>query len=53
MYQPQGGSIYQDHHDYCIDTDATLHGYISITPLTLDRTEQNAYRDLSRLNRQL
>ena len=50
LYQPRGGSIYVDHHDYSIDTDATLHGYLSITPLTLDRTERNVFDKLKKLN---
>ena len=50
LFRPHGHSIYQDHHDYCIDTDATLHDYISITPLTLERTELSVFRELSILN---
>ena len=50
LYRPHGHSIYQDHHDYGIDTDATLHGYISITPLTLERTNLAVFKDLSSLN---
>ena len=49
MHRPVGHSIYVDHHDYCIDTDATLHDYISITPLTLERTNLSAFDTLSRL----
>ena len=50
MYRPVGGSIYVDHHDYSIDTDATLHDYISITPLTLDRTNLSVFKALAELN---
>lgn len=50
LYRPVGGSIYVDHHDYSIDTDATLHDYISITPLTLDRTNLAVFESLVGLN---
>ena len=50
MFHPHGGSIYVDHHDYSIDTDATLHGYISVTPLQLDRTNRELFGELSQLN---
>ena len=50
LYHPRGGSIYVDHHDYSIDTDATLHGYISLTPLQLDRTNRELFGELSQLN---
>ena len=50
LYQPVGGSIYEDHHDYSIDTDATLHGFISITPLSMDRTNLAVFEALSKLN---
>ena len=50
LYKPHGHSIYDDHHDYCIDTDAALHDYISITPLTLERTDLAVFSQLSRLN---
>lgn len=53
LFQPMGGSIYEDHHEYSIDTDATLHGYISITPLSLDRTERQVYARLEALNGEL
>ena len=50
LYRPHGHSIYEDHHDYSIDTDATLHDYISITPLTLERTDLHTFQMLSSLN---
>lgn len=50
LYQPRGGSIYVDHHDYSIDTDAVLHGYLSLTPLTLDRTNRAVFEQLKSLN---
>ena len=52
LYRPFGHSIYEDHHDYSIDTDATLHSYISITPLTLERTDLKTFAALSPLNQE-
>lgn len=43
MYLPVGLSIHDDHRDFTLDTDATLNGYITITPLTIDRTDFAAY----------
>lgn len=43
MYRPVGHSIYQDRGDNTLDTDAVMHGYISITPLTIERTDQAIY----------
>ena len=40
MYRPTGKPVWVDSGDDTLDTDATLHGYITITPLTLDRTNQ-------------
>ena len=50
MHQPVGHSIYVDHHDYGIDTDATLHNYISVTPLTLERTNLKVFDALCHMN---
>lgn len=43
MYLPVGLSIHDDQRDFTLDTDATLNGYITITPLTIDRTDFAAY----------
>lgn len=50
LYLPTGKCIYADHHDYTIDTDAALHGYVSITPMVLTRTDMNLFEKLSTLN---
>lgn len=47
LYRPCGKPIWQDRQDNTLDTDATLHGYISITPLTVDRTNWAVYRQLT------
>ena len=38
-YRQRGYSAHQDKKDFFIDTDAALNGYISVTPITLDRTD--------------
>ena len=47
LYKPTGKPIWKDSQDDTLDTDATLHGYITVTPLTIDRTNWNIYRKLT------
>ena len=47
MYRPTGYPIWADRSDNTLDTDATLHGYISVTPLTIDKTNWEVYRKLA------
>jgi len=46
LYRPTGYPIWEDSADDTLDTDATLHGYISITPLTIDKTNYTVYEKL-------
>ena len=46
LYRPTGRSIHEDRGDFTLDTDATLNGYITITPLTVDRTDYRAYESI-------
>lgn len=46
LYRPQGKPVWEDSHDDTLDTDATLHGYITITPLQLDRTNKEVLSQL-------
>lgn len=46
LYRPTGKPIWVDRQDDTLDTDATLHGYITITPLTIDKTNYEVYRKL-------
>ena len=47
MYRPLGKDVYTPSADSGYDTDCTLRDrHISITPLTIDRTDWNAYRAL-------
>ena len=47
MYRPTGKPIWEDSHNDSLDTDATLHGYITITPLTVDKTNHELFRKLT------
>ena len=38
LYRPRGKSVWVDSHDDTLDTDATFRGYITVTPLTIDKT---------------
>lgn len=50
LYRPTGYPIWEDQGDDTLDTDATLHGYISITPLTTNKTNLEVYQRLSLLS---
>ena len=47
LYRPTGYPIWKDRGDDTLDTDATLHGYITVTPLTIDKTNWDVYRKLT------
>lgn len=51
MYMPTGICLHKDEGDLTKDTDAVLHGYLSITPLTTVKTNHEAYAKLRQLNR--
>ncbi len=38
IWQQNGYCVHDNRHDLTLDTDATIDGYITITPLTTDRT---------------
>lgn len=51
LYHPRGKDVFQESGTMDLDTDATLRGgYISIMPLTVQRTEMAAYETLRKLN---
>ncbi len=50
MYRPTGKPVWEDSGDDTLDTDATKHGYITITPLQLDRTNRAVFDRLKDLN---
>lgn len=47
LCHPTGVLVWQDTGDDTLDTDATAHGYISITPLTIDNTAREIYERLA------
>ena len=51
MFLPTGRCIYKDSGTNIYDTDAVMHGFVSVTPITLDRTNSSAYEELKKLNR--
>lgn len=52
-YDQQGYSIYKYGRDLTLDTDATMNGYISITPLSTKRDNETAYERIMRNTRSL
>ncbi len=48
LYMPHGVCVYEDKGDLTLDTDAVMHGYISITPLTPSKTNMDVYRKLTK-----
>lgn len=49
MYRQLGGCIYIRRDSPDDDTEAVLSGYISITPLTVDRTDNAAFESIKKL----
>lgn len=50
MYLPKGVCVYEASDDLTIDTHAALNGYISISPVTIVRTDMVTYNKLKDLN---
>ena len=50
MYLPTYKEISTDSDDNSIDTNAIMSGYISVTPLTLNRTNMTVFEELIKLN---
>ena len=40
MFKPHGACVFRNGHDIGVDADAVTDGYISVTPLTIDRTNR-------------
>lgn len=47
-YKASGKCVYEDRGDMSLDTDAVMHGNISIMPLTICRTDLRVYEKLKR-----
>ena len=50
MYRQVGKMIWNDANNFELDTDAAMHGYISITPLSSERTRLEVFNNLKKLN---
>jgi len=47
IYKPCGKCVYESSDDLTIDTDAVMNGYVSITPLTIDKTDFRIFQSLN------
>ncbi|MCQ2426029.1 MAG: 5'/3'-nucleotidase SurE [Lachnospiraceae bacterium] len=43
LYRADGAFVYKNRGDLTLDTDAVTAGYVSVTPLTVSRTDRDAY----------
>ena len=50
LVMPTGKYVYENRDDMTLDTDAALHGYVSICPMTMERTCLDVFNDLQYLN---
>jgi 5'-nucleotidase len=50
MVRQSGRMVWQDERNFDLDSDAVMHGYISITPMTVQRTDMKVYEALESLN---
>ncbi len=46
-YLPCGKCVYENRNDLTLDTDCVIHGYISISPLTVNRVDMDMLKKLS------
>ena len=51
MYMPKGLLIYENKHDLTLDTDCVHAGFISIMPLTINKTDMVMYEKLKEQNK--
>ena len=49
MFKPTGYPIWQDRGNDELDPDATMHGYITNTPLTIDKTNRSVFESLKNI----
>ncbi len=50
IYRPCGKCVYVNQNDLSLDTDCIDFGHISITPLSINRTDISVYNQLKKLN---
>ena len=46
LWEPEARYLYQDREDLTLDTDCVMHGWISVLPLTPERTERGVFEAL-------
>lgn len=51
LYAPGGHPLKAQGTDPSVDTDAAALGYISVTPMVVDRTDMAAFQDMTAVNR--
>ncbi len=49
LYLPHGKCVWKDQNDLTLDTDCTMHGYISVMPLSATRADVGVYEQLKEL----
>ncbi len=52
LYKQMGKCVFTDSGNDELDTDAVMHGYISIMPLTINKTNMEVFQTLSSLNKE-
>ena len=50
QYRPTGVLVYENRDDLSLDTDCVMAGYISVMPMTYDKTQWELYHKLQYLN---
>ena len=50
QYRPTGVMVYENRDDLTLDTDCVMAGFVSIMPMTYDKTHWEVYRKLTALN---
>ncbi len=50
LYRAHGFRYHENGGDLTLDTDAVMSGYLSVTPLTVSRTNYEAYEKLAEMN---
>lgn len=50
LYKPTGKCVYENRYDLSLDTDCIAAGYITVMPMTIDRKDNEVYKQLLFLN---
>lgn len=48
-WQQNGYCVHENKHDLSLDTDATIDGFVTVTPLTVDRSDVAVWKKLKKL----